>query len=61
MAKIRLDAQLYRRVKRIVEKAGYSSPEEFILHIIERELSVLESAEEDDPVIERLKGLGYIE
>ncbi len=63
MAKIKIDSHLYDRVKKVSELAGYASPDEFILHIIERELSTLEAGEdEDDPkVIERLKGLGYIE
>ncbi len=63
MAKVKLDSHLYDRVKRVAEKAGYASPQEFILHIIERELSVLESAQDEDEekVIERLRGLGYIE
>ena len=63
MAKIKIDSHLYDRVKKVSELAGYASPDEFILHIIERELAKLESGEgEDDPkVIERLKGLGYIE
>ena len=63
MAKIKIDSHLYDRVKKVSELAGYASPDEFILHIIERELSTLEAGgDEDDPkVIERLKGLGYIE
>ncbi len=63
MAKIKIDSHLYDRVKKVSELAGYASPDEFILHIIERELATLESGDdEDDPkVIERLKGLGYIE
>ncbi len=61
MAKIKLDAQLYDRVKNISEQAGYGSPDEFIVHVLEKELSVLESAGTDEEVTERLKGLGYIE
>ncbi len=61
MAKIKLDSNLYERVKKVAELAGYPSPEEFIVHIIEKELSMLESAESDEEVTERLKGLGYIE
>ena len=61
MAKIKLDAHLYDRVKKIAEIAGYSSTDEFIVHIIEKELSRLESAETDEKVEERLRGLGYIE
>ncbi len=61
MAKIKLDNALYERVKKVAEIAGYPSPEEFIVHIIEKELSMLESAESDEEVTARLKGLGYIE
>ncbi len=61
MSKIKIDAGLYERVKKIAEKAGYSSPDEFVIHVIEKELTVLESAESDADVTERLRGLGYIE
>ncbi len=59
--KVRIDDPLYERVRRIAEIAGYSSPDEFIVHIIEKELSRLETAETDEKVEERLRGLGYIE
>jgi metal-responsive CopG/Arc/MetJ family transcriptional regulator len=61
VAKIKLDAHLYDRVRKIAEVAGYSSTDEFIIHIIEKELAKLESAESDEKVEERLRGLGYIE
>ncbi len=61
MAKIKLDDNLYARVKKVAEVAGYTSPEEFIVHLIEKELSTLESAESDAEITERLRGLGYIE
>ena len=61
MPKIKIDANLYDRVKKIAEKAGYATPEEFVIHMIEKELSVLESADYDADVTERLRGLGYIE
>ena len=61
MSKIKIDANLYERVKKVAEKAGYATPEEFVSHVIEKELSVLESADSDADVTERLRGLGYIE
>ena len=61
MAKIKIDANLYDRVKKVSEVAGYSSPEEFVIHMIEKELSKLEEADDEKEVIERLKGLGYLE
>ena len=60
-AKIKIDPSLYDRVKKVSEIAGYPSPDEFIIHIIEKELGKLESAESDEDVTERLRGLGYIE
>lgn len=61
MAKIKIDDNLYDRVKKVAEVGGYSSPEEFIVHMIEKELSQVESAGDDQEVIERLRGLGYLE
>lgn len=61
MAKIKLDDGLYDRVWKIAEKAGYPSVDEFLTHLIEKELAVLESADSDADVTERLRGLGYIE
>jgi hypothetical protein len=59
--KVKLDKALYDRVQKAAELAGYSSTDEFIIHIIEREVATLEQAEADDKVEERLRGLGYIE
>jgi len=61
MAKIKIDSALYDRVKKIVEVAGYGSVEEFVVHMIERELSTLEAAGDEAEVTERLRGLGYLE
>lgn len=61
MAKIKIDDALFERVKKIAQLAGYTTPEEFVTHVIEKELSVLESASTDADVTERLRGLGYIE
>ena len=60
-AKIKIDANLFERVKKVSEKAGYPSPDEFIVHVIEKELAKLESADSDADVTERLQGLGYLE
>ena len=61
MPKIKIDDNLFDRVKKVAQIAGYSSPEEFIVHIIEKELGQLESADDEKAVLERLRGLGYIE
>jgi metal-responsive CopG/Arc/MetJ family transcriptional regulator len=58
--KIKLDKDLLDRVKQIAEVAGYASHEEFITHIIEKELAQFEDAGSDDDITEKLRGLGYI-
>ncbi|MGH9620573.1 MAG: hypothetical protein ACRD45_12850 [Bryobacteraceae bacterium] len=58
---IKLDKDLVARAKKCSELAGYSSPEEFIEHIVEKELSRLEGAESDEAIVKKLKGLGYLE
>lgn len=49
------------RVKKCSEAAGYSSPDEFIEHVLERELAKTEEAESNEEIIRKLKGLGYLE
>ncbi len=61
MAKIKIDTHLYDRIKKISEQAGYASPDEFILHVLEKELTIIEGAGSDEDVTERLRGLGYLE
>ena len=58
--KIALDDQLWQRAEAHVEKVGYSSVEEFVIHCIEKELNA-PSAADQAQIEERLKGLGYLE
>lgn len=58
--KIKIEKDLLERAKKCANLAGYSSVDEFITHLIEKELSKLEGAENDEEIKERLKGLGYI-
>ncbi len=60
MAKIKIEKELYEKIKKYYEIAGYSSIEEFIEHILEKEINQFEEADNDPVVLERLKGLGYI-
>jgi metal-responsive CopG/Arc/MetJ family transcriptional regulator len=58
--KIRLDRDLYEKVKMYAEIAGYSSVEEFVTHALEKEISQFEDAESEEEIKKRLRGLGYI-
>lgn len=57
---IKLDKALLARVKRYSDLAGYSSVEEFIAHTLEKQIAQLETADSEDEIKKRLKGLGYI-
>ena len=63
MAKtIKVRSELWQRVEEHAKAAGYSSPEEFVEHVLEKELARVGEVAQDDAEIERrLKGLGYIE
>jgi 4-hydroxy-3-methylbut-2-enyl diphosphate reductase IspH len=58
---VKLKKELWDRVKRCAAAAGYSGPEEFVEHVLERELAKLEDAPSDEEIVKKLKGLGYLE
>lgn len=58
--KIRIDRQLYDKIKQYAAVAGYSSVEEFVAHALEKEMKKLEGAESEEEIKKRLRGLGYI-
>lgn len=59
-SKVKLDKDLLSRLRRVSDTAGYATVEEFITHILEKELQHFEGSESDDDIKEKLKGLGYI-
>jgi len=58
--KIKLDKDLMEKVKKYAKMAGYSSPEEFITHCLEKEIAKLEESDSEEEIKKKLKGLGYI-
>jgi hypothetical protein len=59
--RIVLDEDLWERVVRCARAAGYASPQEFVLHVLEKELAPLDSTASEEELRSRLRGLGYIE
>jgi hypothetical protein len=57
---LKLDKALVARAKRYADLAGYSSVDEFITHVIEKELAKLEGSDSEEEIKKKLKGLGYI-
>ena len=58
--RVKLDKELLNRIRKYAAIAGYSSPEEFITHALEKELAKLEDADSEEEIRKRLRGLGYI-
>ncbi len=59
--KIRIGNDLYATLKKAAVVAGYSSVDEFILHVLERAVAEVTQAQSEEEVRKRLQGLGYIE
>lgn len=60
-AKVKISKPLYERLAAIAYAGGYSSTEEFILHILDKEAAKFDDAADDAEVRKQLRGLGYIE
>ena len=59
--KVKITKPLYERLAEIAGAGGYSSTEEFIVHILEKEAAKFDDAADDAEVQKQLRGLGYIE
>ena len=49
-AKVKIDKALYRRLAEVAGIGGYSSTDEFITHILEKEVARFEDAEDNEEV-----------
>jgi len=61
--KLKIESATADRIRKVSEIGGYSSPEEFIMHVIERELDTLDpgAGESEEEIRRKMEGLGYIE
>ena len=59
---IKLNKDLWSKVKKCADAAGYSSPQEFVEHVLEKELVKVETAgASDEEIAKKLQGLGYLD
>ena len=58
--KVKIDKDLWEKIRKYAAVAGYASPDEFVTHALEKEVAVLEEADSDEEIKKKLKGLGYI-
>lgn len=60
MSKIKLEKDLFERVQKAAKAAGYASTDEFVAHVLEKELAGLDDTGSEEEIKKRLEGLGYI-
>jgi hypothetical protein len=59
--KIEIDKALWVQLQEHVASAGYSSPEEFLQHLIERELAKSVEPASNEAAVRKIRGIGYID
>lgn len=57
---VKIDKELHARITKVADVAGYATTEEFIQHILEKEMLHFEDTKNDADIRAKLKGLGYI-
>ena len=60
-AKVKIERSLYEKLASIAQSGGYSSTDEFVIHVLEREAAKFDEAADEAEVEKQLRGLGYIE
>lgn len=58
--KVKIDRDLFDKLRKIADVAGYATTEEFVTHVLEKEMLHFENAASDEDIRNKLKGLGYI-
>lgn len=61
--KLRLDDAMMDRIRKVAGAGGYSSPEEFVMHVLRRELDSIapQDGESEEEIRRKMEGLGYME
>ena len=59
--KISIDRDLYQKLVETAQQKGYSSTDEFVIHVLERETAGAEEQLDEEQAARQLRGLGYIE
>lgn len=60
--KITIPAELYNKLKKPAEEAGFKSANDYILKVLEDKASSSDFSDEDEEKVkERLKALGYMD
>lgn len=57
---VKLDKDLHTKLRKVADVAGYATVDEFVAHVLEKEMIHFEDSKNDDEIRAKLKGLGYI-
>ena len=58
--RLKIDRTLLDKARRYADLAGYSSVDEFIEHLLAREIAKLDESDSEEEIKHKLQGLGYI-
>jgi metal-responsive CopG/Arc/MetJ family transcriptional regulator len=58
--KIKLDKDLMERLTKVASASGYSSVDEFVKHVLEKELAAIDDDGSEEEIKKKLEGLGYM-
>ena len=61
--KLKIDNEMASRLDKVAQAGGYTSTEEFVLHVLERELEVLDpdQGDSEEDIRKKMEGLGYMD
>jgi hypothetical protein len=59
--RIRIDAQLWRQASQRAQELGYASLDDFVTHLLEKHLRQIDDQAAKQRVLEKMKGLGYLQ
>ncbi|HXJ37299.1 MAG TPA: hypothetical protein VMS22_25000 [Candidatus Eisenbacteria bacterium] len=57
---VKIDKDLHARLTKVADVAGYATVDEFVAHVLEKEMLHFDDSKNDDEIRAKLKGLGYI-
>jgi hypothetical protein len=61
MAKsIKVTTELWERIVRAAKAGGYSSPQEFAEHVLDKYVPKSDDTDSKEEILKKLRGLGYI-
>lgn len=58
--RVTIERSLYDKLKKAADIAGYSSVDEFVIHVLEKTVQDVDTASEEE-IRKQLQGLGYLE